>query len=145
LKAHGENTVMIVQASGSVLPATHETVEKGQHFISLDGRAVFRFAVQTMRDLIERAVADHGYVLDDIGLIVPHQVNKRILDAAVAKLDIEPERVYININRYGNTSGASVPVALAEAHASGKIPEGKLVVLCAFGAGLTWGYALLRW
>ncbi len=145
LAAKGDNEVIVVPAGGTAKPTSQATLDAREHYLHLDGREVFRFATSTMRELVAKAVADHGYDLDDIGLIIPHQVNQRIIDAAVKKLGIETERVYVNIDRYGNTAGASLPIALAEAEARGQLVPGKLVVLCAFGAGLTWGYALLRW
>jgi 3-oxoacyl-[acyl-carrier-protein] synthase-3 len=96
-----------------------------------------------MSELIERMLA--GYDPDEVGLVVPHQVNQRIIDAALERCSISPEKVVVNIDRYGNTSSATVPVALDEAVRAGRLEKGKLVVLVAFGAGLTWGATLLRW
>jgi 3-oxoacyl-[acyl-carrier-protein] synthase-3 len=96
-----------------------------------------------MTAMVEEVTA--GIDREEIGLIVPHQVNKRIIDAALERLDIEQERCMMNIDRYGNTSAASVPLALHEAHAAGRLESGKYIVLVAFGAGLTWGASLLRW
>ena len=130
-------------AGGSRKPASLETVEKREHFIRLNGREVFRFAVTRMGDLIGEMIEGHTY--DDLCLVVPHQVNKRIIDSALERLGWNDEKVMVNIHRYGNTSSATVPVALDEAHHAGRLVPGKLVILVAFGAGLTWGGALIRW
>ena len=128
---------------GSLIPPTHESLDRGDHFIRVQGREVYRFAVDKMSTLIEELAAGHGY--DDIGLVVPHQVNLRIIDAALERMGWSKEKVMINIQDYGNTSAASVPVALDEAVRAGRAVPGKLVILAAFGAGLTWGGALIRW
>jgi 3-oxoacyl-[acyl-carrier-protein] synthase-3 len=111
--------------------------------ITLRGRDVYRFAVNKMTEVIEDMCAD--YDRDEIALLVPHQVNLRIIESALAKLEWDPERCVINIDKYGNTSAASVPLALDEACKAGRLKRGDLAVLVAFGAGLTWGGALVRW
>ncbi len=128
---------------GSRRPPTHDTVEAREHFIRVMGRDVYRFAVTTM----ERVVLEmlEGYDRDELGMLVPHQVNQRIIDAAVEKLGIPEDKVMVNIAKYGNTSAASVPIALDEAARAGRLERGKLVVMAAFGAGLNWGGALVRW
>jgi 3-oxoacyl-[acyl-carrier-protein] synthase-3 len=128
---------------GARKPPTVASVQAGEHFIRVNGREVFRFAVQRMGELIEDLARGHEY--DEIGLVVPHQVNRRIIDAALERLGWSDEKVAVNIDRLGNTSAASVPVAFDEAVRAGRAPSGKLVILAAFGAGLTWGGALLRW
>jgi 3-oxoacyl-[acyl-carrier-protein] synthase-3 len=130
-------------AGGSRKPATVETVKAREHFIRLNGREVFRFAVTRMGDLIAEMIEGHTY--EDLCLVVPHQVNKRIIDSALERLGWSDEKVMVNIHRYGNTSSATVPVALDEARRAGRLVPGKLVILVAFGAGLTWGGALIRW
>jgi 3-oxoacyl-[acyl-carrier-protein] synthase-3 len=130
-------------AGGSRKPATLETVQAREHFIRLNGREVFRFAVNRMGDLIEEMIEGHTY--DDLCLVVPHQVNKRIIDSALQRLGWNDEKVMVNIQHYGNTSSATVPVALDEARRAGRLVTGKLVILVAFGAGLTWGGVLIRW
>jgi len=130
-------------AGGSRKPASLETVRAREHFIRLNGREVFRFAVTRMGDLIAEMMEGHTY--DDLCLVVPHQVNKRIIDSALERLGWSDEKVMVNIHRYGNTSSATVPVALDEARKEGRLVPGKLVILVAFGAGLTWGGALIRW
>jgi 3-oxoacyl-[acyl-carrier-protein] synthase-3 len=130
-------------AGGSRRPATQETVERREHYIQVRGREVFRFAVARMSALIEDFVTRYG--ADEIGLIVPHQVNRRIIDAALERVNMTDDKVVVNIQRYGNTSAATVPIALDEARREGRIEKDKLVVLVAFGAGLTWGATLIRW
>ena len=130
-------------AGGSRKPPTHETLEKREHFIRMRGRDVFRFAVTYMGEMVRQMV--EGYTPDDITVVVPHQVNKRIIEAALERLEIPPEKVVVNIEKYGNSSAATVPLALDEALRAGRIEKGKLVVLVAFGAGLTWGGTLIRW
>ena len=132
-----------MKAGGSRKPASHETVDAREHFIRLNGREVFKFAVTRMGDLIAEMI--EGYTYDDLCLVVPHQVNKRIIDSALERMGWTDEKVMMNIQRYGNTSSATVPVALDEARAAGRLVPGKLVILVAFGAGLTWGGTLIRW
>lgn len=130
-------------AGGSRKPPSHATVDAREHFIGLRGRDVFRFAVTYMSSLIQEMLDGHDP--DELSLIVPHQVNRRIIDAALDRLEMTDEKVMINIHRYANTSAATVPIALDEALREGRIEKGKLVVLVAFGAGLTWGASLVRW
>jgi len=132
-----------MKGGGSKLPPTAESVAAGDHFIRLRGRDVFRFAVSHMSDLIKEML--EGTDESELGLIVPHQVNRRIIDAALDRLGMTDEKVMVNIQHYANTSAATVPIALDEALREGRIERGKLVVLVAFGAGLTWGASLLRW
>ncbi len=135
--------LIYMTAGGSRKPASRETVEAREHFIRLNGREVFRFAVTRMADLIAEMIEGHSY--DDLCLVVPHQVNKRIIDSALERVGWSDEKVMVNIHKYGNTSSATVPVALDEARQAGRLVPGKLVILVAFGAGLTWGGTLIRW
>jgi 3-oxoacyl-[acyl-carrier-protein] synthase-3 len=128
---------------GSLNPPTHESLDRGDHFIRVQGREVYRFAVERMGALIEELA--QGHAQDEVCLVVPHQVNLRIIDSALERLGWDREKVVVNIQDYGNTSAASVPVALDEAVRAGRAVPGKLVILAAFGAGLTWGGALIRW
>jgi 3-oxoacyl-[acyl-carrier-protein] synthase-3 len=128
---------------GAAEPITPEILAEGTHNVRMKGREVYRFAVDRMTALIGWAM--EGQDLDQLAVVVPHQVNARILETATQKLGIPPERVIINIDRYGNTSSASVPIALCEARERGLLEPGKFVVLAAFGAGLAWGGARLRW
>jgi 3-oxoacyl-[acyl-carrier-protein] synthase III len=144
LGADGDNWDFIhMPGGGSLQPASHSSVDERQHFIKLRGREVYRFAVKYMTRLIQEMLEDTEP--EELSLIVPHQVNLRIIDAALVRLGISADKVMINIQRYGNTSAATVPVALDEAVREGRIEKDKLAVLVAFGAGLTWGASLVRW
>ena len=142
--ADGEGWAHIwIPSGGSKRPATQNSVSEREHLIRVNGREVYRFAVHRMGEVIGEMM--EGYGQDELGLIVPHQVNQRIIDAAVQRHEIPAEKVMVNIDKYGNTSAASVPIALHEASEEGRLESGKLVVLAAFGAGLTWAGALIRW
>jgi 3-oxoacyl-[acyl-carrier-protein] synthase-3 len=132
-------------ACGSRLPPTAELLDKGLHYMHMDGRAVFRWAVAILCDTIQDVLTHGGFQPQDIDVYVPHQANIRIINAAVDVLRIPRSRVFNNLDRYGNTSAGSVPLALDEAVSERRIKPGDLVVLSGFGAGLAWGTALLRW
>ena len=132
-------------AGGSRLPASAETVRDGLHTIRMDGRKVFRFATRVMRQAALAAVEKAGLSMDDVALLIPHQANARIIEAAARGLNLPSERVFVNLDRYGNTSSASVPIALCEALEEGRIRPGDLLVAVGFGAGLTWGATAIRW
>lgn len=124
---------------------TTEMMDAGRHYPRMDGQAVFKQAVQRVPEVIGEVLTEHGYTTKDIGLLVPHQANLRINEMAARLLRLAPEQVYNNIQRYGNTTAASIPIALHEAVQEGRVASGDLVVLAAFGAGLTWGANLIRW
>jgi len=146
LRSDGVGADLIhIPGGGCRTPATHESVERRDHFLKMQGSEVFKFATRTMIELLETAMSRNELRLEDIDLLVPHQVNYRVIEAVRRKLPIPEERVFLNLERYGNTSAASVPIALHEAVASGRISRGQIVLLVAFGAGLTWGYNLIRW
>lgn len=146
LRAGGENEkMMFVGAGGTRLPLTDELYADRQHKFVMNGREVFRFAVREMVALAQEVVADAGLTMDDIGMLLPHQANIRILEAVSERLPLPPERVYTNVQRYGNTSAASVPLALAEAADEGFLHPGDNLLLAAAGAGLTWGASVVRW
>lgn len=146
LGADGTNAALIEQpAGGSRMPVTPEALAQGLHYIRLKGNEVFKLGVRTMEEVAREAVAEAGLGIEDIDLLITHQANKRIIDATAARLGISEDKVFINIHKYGNTSAASVPLAMDEALAAGRIREGDLVLLVVFGAGLTWGACLLRW
>lgn len=134
---------IIIPGTGSKYPPTHERLDAGEHLIQLKGRDVFRFATVKMAELIEQML--EGIDPEEVGLIVPHQVNRRIIDAALDRLGMTDEKVVVNIQHYANTSAATVPIALDEAVREGRLQEGQYCVLVAFGAGMTWGASLLRW
>lgn len=128
---------------GSRTPPTQETIEAKKHYIGMRGREVYRFAVTYMSEMIRQMMEGHS--LDELSLVVPHQVNLRIIQAALERLEIDENKVMVNIETFGNTSAATVPIALHQALQEKRIEKGKLVCLVAFGAGLTWGGTLVRW
>ena len=111
--------------------------------MKMGGTKVFRFAVRVFAKLVRQVIDEYG--ADEIGLIIPHQVNQRIIEAAMEQVGLPMDMVFTNIDRYGNTSAASVPIALREAYDAGRLEKGKLIVMPAFGAGMAWGHTLLRW
>ena len=134
-----------IPAGGSRRPASRVTCDEKQHYVQLDGREVFRFGVITAVDLIKDAMARHNLKKEDIGAIVPHQANIRIIESAAERLELPLDLFITNIASYGNTSAASVPIALDEASRNGRLPKGKPIIMLAFGAGLTWTSAVLQW
>ena len=130
-----------VPAGGSRMPTTPETLANGDNWLYMDGREVFRRAVRIVVDSSTRTLADAGYTAADVDWFVPHQANRRIIDAAASRLEIPEDKIVVNVDRFGNTSAASIPIALAETPAK----DGDLVLLSGFGAGMTWASALLRW
>ncbi len=136
---------LIRYACGSRLPPTPELLEQGQHYMIMDGRAVFRWAVAILNDTIQDVLDAVGMTPGDVDLYVPHQANIRIINAACDTLKIPRQRVYTNLDRYGNTSAGSIPLAVDEALAEGRLRDGDVTVLSGFGAGLTWGTAVMRW
>jgi 3-oxoacyl-[acyl-carrier-protein] synthase-3 len=134
-----------VPAGGSRLPTSAETVANRQHYLTMVGGEVFKFAVRAMVESSERAVSQAGLTMSDIEIVVPHQANLRIIDAAAKRLNIPYERFVCNVDRYGNTSAASIPLALDEAARGGRIHPGDHVMLSSFGAGLSWGTMVMAW
>lgn len=132
-------------ACGSRMPPAPELLEKGLHYMYMDGRAVFRWAVAILCDTIQDVLAHSKMTTDQVGLYIPHQANIRIINAAIDVLHIPRSRVFNNLEKYGNTSAGSVPLALDEAMDDNRIKENDLVMLSGFGAGLAWGTALMRW
>jgi len=137
--------ILCIPAGGSRRPARTEGVTHEEMCIQMQGREVFRFATRVMIDSATRLLHEAGLTVDDVDLLVAHQANERILDHAVEKLEIPREKVVMNLDRYGNTSSASIPIAFAEAVEIGQVVAGDLVMMVGFGAGLTWGAALVRW
>lgn len=134
-----------VPGGGSRIPASRESVQQGQNFVKMKGNETFRTAVRTLEEAVRETLQKNGVSIQDISLFVPHQANIRILSAVAERLGLSADRMVLNLDRFGNTSAASVPMALDEAVRSGRIREGELLLLEAFGAGLTWGSALIRW
>ena len=134
-----------VPAGGSLNPASEETVSKNQHFVFQDGKKVFKFAVKKMADVSSEILKKNGYTGEDLKLFIPHQANKRIIDASRERCNLSEEQVMINIQNYGNTTAGTIPIALDEALDEKRIEKGDLVLLAAFGGGFTWGSMLIRW
>jgi len=137
--------LLTVPAGGSRRPATADTVAAGDHYMKMQGREVFRRAVRTVESSCQTVLHDAGVPASAVALFVPHQANARIVDAILPRIGLTAAQTMVNIDRYGNTSAASIPLALCEAAAAGRLAEGDLVLLAGFGAGMTWGTALLRW
>ncbi|MGE3852364.1 MAG: beta-ketoacyl-ACP synthase III [Planctomycetota bacterium] len=133
-----------VPAGGSALPASAETVANRQHYVKMAGQEIFKVAVRRLAESLGELLSLAGVTMDDVDLFIPHQANRRIIEATARKLDLDMERVYVNIERYANTSSASVILALDDAIAEGRAKPGNLVAMVAFGAGLTWGGNLIR-
>ncbi len=137
--------LICLPGGGSRRPASEQTIAARDHYIKMNGREVYKFAVRAIPRAIERVVAAAGLTIDQIDCFIPHQANIRIIEAAARRLGQPMDRFFVNVERYGNTSSASVPVALYEALEQGRIVPGDLVVFVAFGGGLTWGAAAMRW
>jgi 3-oxoacyl-[acyl-carrier-protein] synthase-3 len=138
-------SILEVPAGGTRRPATHETVEAREHFIKMNGPEVFRRAVRVIVDTATITLERAGIAIDDVTWFAPHQANVRIIESACGRLGMPMERTLMNIERYGNTSAASIPLVLAEAADDGRLQDGDLVLLSGFGAGMTWASALVRW
>jgi 3-oxoacyl-[acyl-carrier-protein] synthase-3 len=136
---------LFMPAGGSLHPATHETVDKKMHFVHQDGGAVFKYAVRKMGEVCEKLLARNGFTADDIDCFIPHQANQRIIQATAERVGLKPERVIINIDRYGNTTAGTIPLAMQTAREEGRLKKGDLVLLASVGAGFTVGATLLRW
>lgn len=137
--------LLIVPAGGSRQPASHETVDQNLHTIQMNGREVFRFATRVMAKASKEVIQQANIKIEDVELFLPHQANSRIIEAASKSLKVEDDRVYSNLQRYGNTSAASIPIALCEAIEENRVKPGDHLVMVGFGGGLTWGAALLQW
>lgn len=137
--------LLCVPAGGTRQELTPEMHEQGKQFLAMDGRNVFKWAVRLIDESTKQVLQKAKLDPDELEIVVLHQANQRIIDSAVSDLNLEREKVFVNLDKYGNTSGASIPLALDEAVSAGKIKRDDLVLLCGFGAGLAWGTALLRW
>ena len=136
---------LIVPGGGSRMPATKKSVDDRAHYIKQDGKTVFKHAVKGMADVSEKILSRNNLTGDDIALFIPHQANKRIIDSAANRCGISEEKVLINIDRYGNTTAGTIPIAINEAINDKRIKDGDYVLLASFGAGFTWGSILLKW
>ena len=144
LHADGHGWEMLYCMPGSRHPMDESMLAARNQYMKIKGRDVYKFAVQRFQELLEDAMQKCELRKDQIKLIVPHQVNQRIIDSAMEKLELPPEKAFVNIDKYGNTSAASIPIALDEAMRAGKLSKGDVVIFVAFGAGLTWANAVLK-
>jgi 3-oxoacyl-[acyl-carrier-protein] synthase-3 len=136
---------LYMPGGGSLNPSTHDTVDKKMHFVHQDGQAVFKYAVKKMAELCEKILERNGLQGSDIKAFIPHQANKRIITATAERVGLDPKTVIINIDRFGNTTAATIPLAMQTAREEGKLKKGDLVLLASVGAGFTVGATLLRW
>jgi 3-oxoacyl-[acyl-carrier-protein] synthase-3 len=144
--ADGSDPSLLQQpGGGSAMPATNESIAGRQHFLKMNGKEIFKSAVRVMGQASTDIIEQMGYSPEDLNLVIPHQANMRIIESLAKRLAIPMEKFHNNLDRYGNTSAASVPIALDEAYRAGRIQSGDLVLLVAFGAGLTWASTLIRW
>lgn len=136
---------LTVPAGGSLNPASKETLDKGMHYVYQDGKTVFKFAVKNMADVSKEILDNNNIAGEDLKLFIPHQANKRIIDAAAKRCGLTEEQVLININKYGNTTAGTIPIALDDAVEANMLEKGDLVLFAAFGGGFTWGSMLIKW
>ena len=137
--------LLFMAGGGSRCPATAESVAAGMHYLRMEGKETFKNAVQAMQTAAEEALRRCEIDISRIKCIIPHQANRRIIDAVGERLGAKPEQLFVNLHKYGNTSAASVAIALDEAVASGRVQRGDLILMVVFGAGLTWGAAVIEW
>jgi 3-oxoacyl-[acyl-carrier-protein] synthase-3 len=135
---------LILRGGGTKAPPTHETIEAGLQFLRMDGKQVFRFATRILGKALRQAIEQAGLTTDDIDLFIPHQANQRIIESAARHVGLPASKVFLNIDRYGNTSAASIPIALTEAIEQRRARPGDTLAFVAFGAGLTWAAAVVR-
>ncbi len=146
LRADGSGVECLhMKGGGSLHPASHESVDQRLHYIRQEGRTVFKFAVLKMAESSMELLERNGLTSADLSLFIPHQANLRIINATAERMNLPPEKVAINIDRYGNTTAGTIPIALSEAHEEGRLDVGDLLLMTAVGGGLTWGSALFRW
>ncbi|WKZ19653.1 MAG: beta-ketoacyl-ACP synthase III [Candidatus Jettenia sp. CY-1] len=137
--------VLIMPGGGSKNPASLESIQQRAHYIQFRGKEIFKLAINNITNLILETADENGLKLADIDLIIPHQSNLRIIEATMEKLGLPMEKAFVNIDKYGNTSSASIPIAINEARKEGRLKKGNIVMLVAFGGGLTWGSSIIRW
>lgn len=130
---------------GAKNPASQQGLDERTSFLKMQGNEVFKVAVRSLTDVSNEALKVNGFSAEDVSLFIPHQANRRILEATAKRLKLTDEQCFINVNKYGNTSGATIPIAIDEAFRAGQIKEGDLLLLAAFGGGFTWGATLIRW
>ena len=137
--------LLYIPGGGSLNPTSHKTVDEKMHFVKMSGNEVYKHAIRTMSDCAMKVLKMANITQDRIEMLIPHQANSRIIEAIARQLKLPMERVFVNIQKYGNTSSASIPIALDEAVRAGRIAAGGIVLLVSFGAGFTWGAVLLKW
>lgn len=136
---------LYMPAGGSLNPPSHETVDKGMHFVHQDGRAVFKFAVKYMTEVSEKLLERNRIAVEDMALVIPHQANMRIIKSISDRLGLREDQLGLNIEKYANTTAATIPTCLCEYHREGRLEKGDLILVSSFGAGFTWGSVLFRW
>ncbi|MCB0210648.1 MAG: ketoacyl-ACP synthase III [Anaerolineae bacterium] len=136
---------LMMEGGGSADPMSYEVIEQGKNFLRMNGREVFKFATRVLPKSTQAALAHAGLTLEDMDLLIPHQANARIIDMAVRSMKLDADKVFVNLQNYGNTSAASIPIAMVEALEEGKIKNGDKIALVSFGAGLTWASAIVQW
>lgn len=140
-----QGEALIVPGCGSRQPVSAQTLQQRDQFLKMDGRTVFKWAVRMIPEIVKETLAMADMSLEDVDLFIPHQANTRIINAAIESVGMDPDKAFVNLNRYGNTSAASIPVAIVEAIQQGRIKRGDNVLMVGFGGGLTWGSCLFRW
>jgi len=145
IRADGTYADLLTGAAGPAGLGASKPADPKAHCIKMKGNQTFKVAVTNMADVCSSLLSDNGYTASDVALVIPHQANIRIIHAVAKSLDIPEDKMYINVHRYGNTSAATIPIAMYEAQEEGRLKKGDLVLLAAFGGGLTWGSALIRW
>lgn len=141
----GGKDLLYMAAGGSRNPASHETIDKKMHYIYQEGKSVFKLAVSKMADVSIELLERNSFNSADVGLFIPHQANKRIIDACVNRLKLKEEQVLINIDKYANTTAATIPLGIVDGYDQGRLKPGDLLLISAFGGGFTWGSMLMRW
>jgi 3-oxoacyl-[acyl-carrier-protein] synthase-3 len=137
--------LLFLPAGGSRIPASIQSVQQRMHYLKMKGNELFKIAVKVMSEAAQRVLREASLRVEDVSLLVPHQANVRIINAVAERINLSPQKIYMNLSQYGNCSAASIPIALDEAKKKGVLRKGDIVLLLAFGAGLTWGATLLRW
>ena len=146
MKMDGKGKDYIYMAGGgSKNPATHKTIDKKMHYIYQEGKTVFKFAVSKMAEVSVDLLKRNSFKSEDVGMFIPHQANKRIIDACVSRLKLKDEQVMINIDKYANTTAATIPLGIVDAYDQGRLKKGDLLLMSAFGGGFTWGSVLMKW
>jgi 3-oxoacyl-[acyl-carrier-protein] synthase-3 len=137
--------LLYMPGGGSANPSSHETVDKRMHYIKMAGNQLFKVAVRALADVSQEALKFNGLKSEDIDIMIPHQANTRIVEAMAKMINFPMEKIFLNIDKYGNTSSATIPIAMDEVQREGKVKAGDLMLLCSFGTGVTWGSAVIRW